>query len=68
MDILLFGVALYPFLLVWGILTGPIPIAPQYISENITKPPKLLVFDTKTDKIIKTFEGNYFGISINPRY
>lgn len=45
-----------------------ISVPETYISENNIKPPKLLVLDTKSDKIIKTFPGNYFGISTNPKY
>jgi len=41
---------------------------PSFMHDKITAPPKLLVLDTKTDKIIKEFEGNYQGISVNPKY
>jgi DNA-binding beta-propeller fold protein YncE len=41
---------------------------PSFMHEDKETPPKLLVFDTKTDKIIKEIEGNYQGISVNPKY
>jgi DNA-binding beta-propeller fold protein YncE len=36
--------------------------------KPVKTPPRLLVLDTKTDKIIKTFDGYYQGISVNPKY
>jgi len=41
---------------------------PSFMHDNKSTLPKLLVLDTKTDKIIKEFEGNYQGISVNPKY
>jgi hypothetical protein len=41
---------------------------PSFMHDNKPTPPKLLVLNTKTDKIIKEIEGNYQGISVNPKY
>lgn len=44
-----------------------ITVGKGFLQEANT-PPKLLIMDTKTDKIIKQFTGEYTGISVNPRY
>ncbi len=41
---------------------------PSFMHETTSSAPELLVLDTKTDKIIKRFYGNYQGISVNPKY
>ena len=44
-----------------------ITVGRQFLQET-TVSPKLMIMDTKTDKIINEFIGEYTGISINQRY
>jgi hypothetical protein len=44
-----------------------VTVGKNFLQEHYASP-RLLVLDTKTDKIIKEFEGVYTGISLNSKY
>ncbi len=44
-----------------------VSVGKNFLQEHYASP-KLLVLDTKTDKIIKEFKGIYTGISLNSKY